>query len=141
MAFLVLGIGLLGVAKVLLASHQSNTANYFQIQAAQFAQNIIESMHQNPTGVTDGAYVFSLASGAVLTSPSSSCVTSVCSPDALAAYDLWQWATAMQVSLPNVNATVSTALDSNGDTTAIVTINWADASVQNGSHIILETLL
>ena len=147
-AFLVLGIGMLGIAKVLLASHKSSTSNYFQIQAAQLAENMIADIRQN----NSGTYNYNLASGATLAPPSSSCISSSCNSDSLAAYDLWQWATALQAALPNVSATVSTtAQDADGNNIVSVTITWSDSSAQqifstsnqvtNNSTITLVTLL
>lgn len=120
----------MGIAKVLMASSKSASSSYYQIQASQFAQNIIDTMRQNNLGLQNGTYASTMLAGATLTQPTPLCITSTCTPDALATFDLWQWETTLQALLPNASATITTASVANGNYDVTVSITWGDAAAQ-----------
>jgi len=98
-AIMILSIGLLGLAALQIAGVRSNQTAYYRSVATQLAYDIADRMRANPVGVANGAY----NSNKLLTPDTSltqQCETASCTPDALAVYDLKQWAYALKYNLP-----------------------------------------
>ena len=98
-AMLVLAIGLLGLAALQIAGVRSNQTAYYRSIATQLAYDIADRMRANPVGVAAGLY--NNNKGTPGTSLTQKCDTASCKPDDLAAYDLNQWAYALNNNLPN----------------------------------------
>jgi type IV pilus assembly protein PilV len=116
-ALIIIGVGMLGIAKIqalsyastgtaaqrsiaaILASSMSSAmrANraYWQVQAATIPQLVTITNGAFTPGPTDGALT-----------GTASCLGSSCTPQQLAAYDLHQWATALSAALPSSVATI-----------------------------------
>lgn len=149
---LVLSIGLLGIAKLLLVSSRANDSAYLRTQATSLAYSILDSMRANRTAAVAGNYN---GSSAAATNPGTQCaVSSPCSTQMIAQYDLWNWQQALTTGLgPSGSGTVATAnvtdpVTGGTDVTATITVQWNDnvaqqtfgASTGNVS-ITLETML
>ena len=135
-ALLVLSIGLLGLAALQTTSLQFNTASYFRTQATLLAYDIVDRMRANPTGVSDGNYdVASASAAATAKSATASCGTASCITSDLAKYDLGQWYTKMEATLPgSTSPTTNYALISRDTATNVVTItiNWVEKDLKMG---------
>jgi type IV pilus assembly protein PilV len=141
-ALIIIGVGMLGIAKIqalsyastgtaaqrsiaaILASSMSSAmrANraYWQVQAATVPQTVT---------LTNGAFT-PAPTDPVLTS-AITCLASVCTPQQLAAYDLHQWATALSTALPNSVATISCVppAATNYPVGCNITVTWSERSI------------
>ena len=141
-ALIIIGVGMLGIAKIqalsyastgtaaqrsiaaILASSMSSAmrANraYWQVQAATVPQTVTLTNGAFTPGPTD----------ALLTS-ATSCLGSSCTPQQLAAYDLHQWATALSTALPNSVATISCQppAATNYPVGCNITVKWSERSI------------
>jgi len=93
---LVLSFGLLGLAGLQAYGLKNNHSAYLRSLATQQAYDIVDRMRANRQGVANGK--FTLASG-IPTNPG--CISSGCSADNLADYDLYQWNTDNAALLPS----------------------------------------
>jgi type IV pilus assembly protein PilV len=112
---------LLASAGVQSASLQFNKAAQFRTQAVYFATDLAERMQANKTGATAGNYSYS---GPASSTPTD-CTTAICSPAALAAFDLDEWSGRVTAALPS--GTVSVTPDAVGNpVTYTIVITWVD---------------
>ena len=144
-AVLVVSIGLLGVAKLVLAAVKANDSAYFRGQATDLAYEILDNMRANRTyalaspgyAVTFGAYA----------NPGFTCLGAgnTCSPQQIAEYDLYMWklhlnpanvgVTGLTAALPSGDGQVQMCFPSvagcpSGQVTATITIEWDDSVAQ-----------
>ena len=136
----ILSLGMLGVAGVLLLVHKNNASSYMEQQAVQEAYDIVDRMRANRSAALNGDYrVNNTTNSPPTTMPTPDCATATCSPTQMAQYDLWQWNSDLQASLPAASATVSTftpagipAVGSSANQYAgvQVRISWSDAPAQ-----------
>lgn len=148
-AVVILSIGMLGVGAVLATVHHSTASSYLAQQSAQLAANIIERMRQNPTAAQALDYNVTYAGGA-LAAPTPQCDSTgtPCSASQQAKYDLYQWLSNVNASLPGANATVVVNLTPSNSYDATVTVSYNDAPAAQAAHAAttrrtfqLETLL
>ena len=130
-AFVILAIGILGVGKMLLIAHKSNSSNFARQQAVQSAYDIMDRIRSNRqagiSGNYNGGNLVNAGAPAHPASPSTNCDVSSCSSSALAAYDTWQWLTTNVSQLPNGCGSVNTAV--NGTNTVVtVIVQWDDSA-------------
>jgi type IV pilus assembly protein PilV len=143
-ALVVLGVGLLGIAKLQGAAFSNTSIAARRSLAALEADSLAASMHVNRgywskpdasgAAITVQGSTVSVASGAapnlttaVAAAPSCESPTAPCSVENMAAYDLVKWAAALQLALPNYTATVAC-----GTVTPIsctITIIWSENAV------------
>ena len=132
-ALVILAMGMLGIARMLLITHKSNSSNYTRQQAVQSAYNILDRIRANRSGALSGNYGVSnlVSSGSPSTpaAPSTNCGSTICSAAQLATYDTWYWLTSDLTQLPNGCGSVSTAL-SGLNTIITVTVQWDDSPTQ-----------
>jgi len=142
-ALVVLSIGLLGVAKMEALSLSSTTVASMRSLAAIQASSLAASMHENrgywtkadPSSATikaQGATVTVTAGAPLLAAslaapPNCNVWATPCSVADTAAFDLQQWANALQGLLPNDTATIAC----NGLTPIACTVNitWSENAV------------
>ncbi|MET3654817.1 type IV pilus modification protein PilV [Dyella japonica] len=131
-AVLVLSIGMLGVAGTLLAVSRSASSSYARQQAITRAYDIVDRMRanaataNNPTSSNPYIAALTPPSGA----PSPDCTASACTAQQMAAFDLWQWKTSLQTSLPSGLGSVAISQGTNSTTTITVNISWNDQPAQ-----------
>ena len=150
---LVLGIGLLGVAKLVLVSSRANDSAYLRTQATALAYSILDSMRANRQSAVSGGY--SVTSSAI-TDPGVTCsaAASPCNSATIAQVDLWQWKNDLTTNLgPSGLGTITTANVTDPatgatDVTATITVQWNDSVAQQtfgdatgNVSITLETML
>lgn len=135
-AVLVIAIGMLGVARLVLAAVKANDSAYFRGQAAALAYSILDEMRANRGyAVTTPGYTVGLASVA---DPGFTCdAASACTPAQIAKYDLYMWkqrltaaSTVTTGALPSGNGTITMSYPATGQVTATITIQWDDSVAQ-----------
>jgi type IV pilus assembly protein PilV len=123
---LLLTLWLLASAGVQSSSLQFNKAAQFRTQAVYLATDLAERMEANAAGAVAGSYVLAeTALTAEDTDTDDSCVSALCSPTALAAFDAAEWKGRVAAALPSATVTVSTAAVANPITYTIL-IRWTD---------------
>ena len=132
-ALVILAIGMLGIARMLLITHKSNSSNYIRQQAVQSSYNILDRIHANRSAALTGGYgVSNLVTSGTPTAPSApstNCGNSICTSAQLAAYDTWYWLATDVTQLPNGCGSISTAV-SGLNTVVTVTVQWDDSPAQ-----------
>lgn len=98
---LILSIGLVGVAMLQINAMKRNQEAQFQAMVLAQAQNMIDRMTQNPTGVANGAY--DNASG-IPADPG--CVSASCTESQVAQKDINYWNTMNAQLLPSGQGTI-----------------------------------
>ena len=131
-SLVVLGIGLLGIGKLVLYSVRGNDSAYLRSQAVNLAYGILDQMRANAGVAATGAYQVGLGPYAP---PGQACnaVASPCAANVIAQYDLYQWKQQLLASLPNGDGTVVTAVVPVGtaqEVTAVITVRWDDNVAQ-----------
>lgn len=132
-AVLVISIGLLGVARLVLAAVKANDSAYFRTQAANLAYSILDEMRANRAyAMTSPGYQVGYGAYA---KPSSDCAGTVCTPAEIAAYDLYTWKQQLNSgaggALPQGDGEIVMSFPSgSGEPTATITIEWDDSLAQ-----------
>jgi len=137
-AVLVLSIGLLGVARLVLAAVKANDSAYFRGQAAALAYSILDEMRANRAyALTSPGYTVGYGTYAA---PGATCtgVANTCTPGQIAQYDIYMW----KQQLNAASAVTTGALPSGdgqivmtnpggaGQVMATITITWDDSVAQ-----------
>lgn len=132
-AVLVISIGLLGVARLVLAAVKANDSAYFRTQAANLAYSMLDEMRANRAyAMTSPGYQVGYGS---YSKPSSNCAGSACTPAQMAAYDLYTWKQQLNSgvggALPQGDGKIVMSFPSgSGEPTATITIEWDDSLAQ-----------
>jgi type IV pilus assembly protein PilV len=148
-SLVILGIGVLGIAKLTLFSVRSNDSAYLRTQAVNLAQAGLDYMRANRLVAISGSYNIALA--AAPPAAASCMAPATCTPANLALYDLNQWKTRVAAALPSGQAGVATVVVLD-QVTATITVQWDDAVAQSTLNkaaagvaqpmqIVLETVL
>jgi type IV pilus assembly protein PilV len=116
-AFLVLSIGMLGIAGLYLESLRSSRSAFNRTIAVQLADDMSDRIRANRSG--EGGYAVTLG-----TAPATAtdCSTNNCTPAQLAAYDIRNWYDRLIVALPR-------GADNSLPQAGIVYVNGANVSV------------
>jgi type IV pilus assembly protein PilV len=148
-SLVILGIGVLGIAKLTLFSVRSNDSAYLRTQATNLAEAGLDYLRANRLVAITGAYNIALAAAPPA---AASCLgPATCTPANLALYDLSQWKARVAAALPSGQAGITTTLVAD-QVTATVTVQWDDAVAQSTINktaagvaqpmqIVLETVL
>jgi len=148
-ALVVTTVGLLGLAKMESLALSSTGVASARSLAAIEASSIAAAMHANPGYWADGglsqpSIVITNAANPYATAASCYNVpgTSSCTPAAMAAYDLQQWAVALNNVLPGYVATIAcTPAGSTAPVTCTITIQWSENAVaSNGQQTQMGSL-
>lgn len=136
-SLVVLGMGLLGIAKLMLFASHSNDSAYLRSQATELAYEILDSMRANRAAAV--AHSYDTALGANPTAPAT-CLETVCSSTAMAAYDVYVWKQRLSVAstplaglLPGGEGSVvtTTTATTPSVTTATIVVQWDDQVAQS----------
>ncbi len=132
-ALVVCSIGLLGLAKMeSLALSSTSVAGSRSIAAIE-AASLASAMHANPgfwaAGLAPATTVVNAATAASTPTPCLTAGTSSCLPGAMAAYDLQQWASALQAVLPGFYSTVTCTTTVEIPVTCTIQIQWSENAV------------
>ena len=136
-AVLVISIGLLGVARLVLAAVKANDSAYFRGQAAALAYSILDEMRANRAyATTSPGYAVGFGAYA---NPNVVCVGSgnTCTPAQIAQYDLYMWkqqlsaaSTVTTGALPSGDGEIQMSYPATGQVIATITIQWDDSVAQ-----------
>jgi len=89
---IIVAVGLLGAASLQLLSKRSNYDAAQRTTAAHLGQDLLERMRSNPSALINYMQDGTLGGGTLGIAPPVACTdATVCTPEELAAYDLWQW--------------------------------------------------
>ena len=102
-ALLILSIGLLGLVNLQLRGLQYSDSARQKSQATFLAYDILDRMRANKDEALNGTY--DVLIGTAIPQPDAADMCSIstvsCTPDDLAAYDLWEWKQELSQYLPN----------------------------------------
>lgn len=92
-ATLVFSIGFIGVAGLQVVSKRSNYEALQRTTASHVVYGLFEDMRSNPDSLAIYLSRASIGGGLITAEPTPNCssVSAVCSPDQLAAHNLWDW--------------------------------------------------
>jgi type IV pilus assembly protein PilV len=152
-ALVVCSVGLLGLAKMeSLALSSTGVAGSRSIAAIQ-ASSLAAAMHANPgywaAGVAPASTSISVIGGVLtITDPGLATVTTCltpgatsCTPALMAAYDVRQWATALQTVLPGYLTTINCTITVGIPVTCTIQIQWSENAVAgNGKQTNMANL-
>jgi len=112
-AIVVLSIGLLGLAGLQAAGLRSNNGAYMRTMATQQTYDMADRIRANPAGIYVGT------TGAA----TATCLTTglSCTPNALAAHDIFEWNAANTNLLPSGQGTITASAAANS---FIITVRW-----------------
>ena len=134
-AVLVISIGMLGVARLVLAAVKANDSAYFRTQAANLAYSMLDEMRANRAyALTAPGYAVGYGA---YPNPGFTCEGSgnTCTPAQIAQYDLYMWKQQLSSSsgvttgaLPNGDGQIVMNFPGGtGQPTATITITWNDS--------------
>ncbi len=133
-ALVILAIGMLGIARMLMIAHKSNSSSYLKQQSIQSAYDIVDHIRANRQAAINGNYAVNnlVTSGSptIPSAPSTNCDSASCSSTQLANYDTWHWLATSVSQLPNGCGSISTAA-AGINTLITVTIQWDDSPNQS----------
>lgn len=120
--FLVLAIGLLGLAGLQTKGLQFDQSAYQRTQAALAAADIADRMRANATGARAGGYTITYSA----TKDASECIDTPCNTTAMADFDLYEWKVSMAQLLPRGNGSITTVapVAPAVNATMTITIYW-----------------
>ena len=129
LAVVILAIGLLAGSRMQILGLNFTQSAMMRSYATMAANDIIDRMKLNPTGVSNGAYD-NVSTAALLPDPA--CIVAGCTPDTLAVHDVRVWArffaegdgTDTSTLLPGAVGTISDPDVATGVRT--VSITWSD---------------
>lgn len=129
-ALVVLSIGLLGLASLQTNALKFSHSGYQHSQATFLAYDILDRMRANrTTAMNSSAYKIGLTASAP-TAPN--CVTGTCSPSQMASFDLAQWKTLIETTLPGGQAEVDFT-DAGTARIYIITVRWNEMGYNKNS--------
>lgn len=100
-SFVILAIGLLGMASLHATAISRGGSGLYRSQAIELGYAMADRIRANQTGV--GAYLSNMTS----TTPTNpGCMSTGCTPVQLAQYDFWEWNTELANVLPNGSGVV-----------------------------------
>lgn len=140
-AFLILSIGMLGIASLQTMSVKASHTATLRMAAVMKADEILESMRANNDPTVLLNYAASTGDSGTDNGCSQTTVAAVvCSPAQLAADDIFRWKRSLTDVFPNNASTtasivVTPPVPPETMTDIVVTINWSERDVDNGGAI------
>jgi len=141
-ALVIIGVGMLGIAKIQALSYASTGTAAQRSIAAILASSISSAMRANRAywsvqaataqqtiTITNGSFTPAPTDAVLSSTPT--CVSSSCTPQLLAAYDLHQWATALTGALPNSTGTINCypPAATNYPVGCTILLTWSERSI------------
>lgn len=131
-AFAVISIGLLGIAKMQAVSLNSTRNSNSRSLGALFATSMASAMYANQAYWRNGppastvTVTKTVISDATLSANSTDCTTSPCTPAQLASYDLRDWGATVASTLPSGSGQVNCQQPAGAPVTCNVQIFWQE---------------
>ena len=135
-AFLILSVGMLGIASLQTLSLKSGHTAALRTVAVMKADEILESIRSNPTAL--GSYAAGTGDMGNNNGCSQTAVPAVdCTPAELARDELFRWKNSLLEALPNNAATTASVVITppvapSTMTTIVVTVNWSERNLDSG---------
>lgn len=145
-SLVVISLGLLGLAGMSALAINNTSVARTRTLAATFAESLAASISANPA-YWGGSATAGIASGytpptaeftvngstlgnSALNGKNSDCSSAACAPDAIAAYDLKQWGTALSNQLPNgQGAIVCTLIAATSSYVCRIKVSWTEKNL------------
>lgn len=136
-AFLILTVGLLGIASLQTMSLKSGHTAALRTVAVVKVEEILESMRSNPTAVIDyaaGVADMGIDNGCSQTAAAAA----ACTPTQMAQDELFRWKNSLIEALPNNAATTASVVVTPPAPPAtmnlvVVSVNWNERDVDKGT--------
>jgi type IV pilus assembly protein PilV len=142
-SLVIIAVGLLGIEKMEALAYASTGVASGRAIAAIEAESLAAEMHANRAFWAAGAApAYFYVSGVTVTDPTNTvnvaaaCSTATgsanpaaCTPAAMAAFDVAQWAAALQALLPNDGAYVTCTTSVIAPVNCTITVSWAENNV------------
>lgn len=135
-AFLILSIGMLGIASLQTMSLKSGHSAAMRTVAVTKVEEILESMRSNPTAV------LSYAAGTADMGTDNGCsqttvAAAACTPALMALDEVFRWKNSLIEALPNNAATTSSVVVTPPVppatmNTVVVSVNWSERDLDSG---------
>ena len=133
-ALAVLSIGLLGLAALQTVSLKAGHDSYQRTQATMLAYDMVDRMRANPLALAAGKY----NTVAVGTNPGSTdCVSTSCTTDQLADYDIRSWHSILAAKLSQGQGAITT-VTSAGVSTRTITVSWSENDLPIRLQLIVQ---
>jgi type IV pilus assembly protein PilV len=149
-ALVVLSVGLLGVVKLESVAYSSTNVASKRSLAALQAASLASAMHVNRgywnspdvsgaiIAVTNGAAAVTasapLLAAGIAAAPNCRSIVLPCVPVNMAAYDLAQWATALQALLLNQNSLATISCGTSNPASCMINIQWNENTVATNAQ-------
>lgn len=139
-AVVILGVGLLGLAGLLMVSVRTNQSAYLRTQASFLAQSMADRMRANPFAIWNNAYNITVPAGGT----AGAAAGCPCNATQIASRDVFWWSQEMRTFLPNAAATIACvrAPAAAGvprpwfrvtfDGTCTITMTWSESTLNVG---------
>jgi type IV pilus assembly protein PilV len=134
-AMLILAIGLLGMASLMVTSLQNNQGAYARSQATVLAYDIVERMRANRPQAEASGSPYSLTSGTPAEN-AKDCQQNACSPAEIAGWDMTQWWTDLQTTIPGATATVTQISGRSYE----INLTWKESALARSTNNTPDTL-
>ncbi len=128
-ALVVLSISLLGLAALQTSALKFNHSGYQRSQATLLAYDILDRMRANRTKAMSSS-TYNIDTTASTPSAGTNCNSTNCTDSQLAAFDIYQWRTALTQTLPNGTGGVS-YVDIGTTRLYTIEVRWSDISWDN----------
>lgn len=135
-SFAILGVGLLGIAGLLLISNKTNNSSYAKQQAVQCIYDIFDKIRTNQQAAIKGSYdisnISTSATPTIPNEPSTKCDATACTSDQMATWDTWYWLANDVSKLPSGSGSIVTSSNSGSakNTLITITVQWDDSVAQ-----------
>lgn len=140
-AVVILGIGLLGLAGLMMVSVRTNQSAYLRTQASFLAQSMADRMKANQFAIWNSGYNATVPTN---TGAAGSNATCPCNATQIAARDLFWWSNEIHTFLPNAGATIACVRNPVGaglpranfrvtfDGICTITMTWSESTLNVG---------
>lgn len=145
-AFLILSVGMLGIASLQTVSLRSGQTASQRSVAVIKAEEILDRIRSNPTQILN----YAVGAGGSGVNNGCNDGTAVCTPGLLASDDIFHWKTDLKSALPNNAGTTGSIVVTPPAagvalTAVVVTINWQErnaesSAIQNQSYSVSTSL-
>ena len=127
----IFAIGVLGVGGLQLYAIKNTHSSNERVQAALHAYSIADSMRANPDAARDGHYI--ITEEFVFPNPLPDCVgiDKNCTPEDLAAFDLYHWKQDLNDFNAAGNGLITTVINATGRVGVSVAVSWYDPLTTN----------
>lgn len=144
-AVVILGVGLLGLAGLMMVSVRTNQSAYLRSQASFLAQSMADRMRNNQFAVWNNTYNVTVPTSSVGPSGPNAGANATCPCDAttIARRDLFWWSQEIHTFLPNSGATINCVrnpatsgvapgafLRVTYDGTCTITMTWSESTLR-----------